>query len=177
VSFFNILRDIPRFGASRSDYYRQIETAVPGADFAGPTIKTTGNKVNIADGVPRWIKVTKTYADFAAAALTKDIEILSLPPNGVIHSVAYRHSAAFAGGSISALTISIGVPSGNTKYGAARNVLAAPNALNTLGGGGVEDNGASASIRAYAIATGDNLNTATAGSLDVWICYAVLPAS
>ncbi|HVU38090.1 MAG TPA: hypothetical protein VHC95_07125 [Opitutales bacterium] len=177
MSFLDTPRDLPQLGVTRADFYRQIENATPGADFAGPTIKVAGGAVNIADSVPRWIKVTKGYADFAAGATTNDIEVLLLPPNGVIQAVAYQHGAAFGGGGLSALTISVGVTGNATKYGAARDVVAAPNTLNTLGGGGTESNAASASIRAFASATGDNLNAATTGSIDIWICYAVLPSS
>lgn len=44
---------------------------------------------------PKWTKVTKSYADFSASAITNDIEIYSLLAGEVLHNVIIKHSSAF----------------------------------------------------------------------------------
>lgn len=131
----------------------------------------------VPDRVPRCVKVTKTFADFAFAGLTNDIEVFSLPAKGVIHTVAQKHTIAFSGGTIASYTTSVGISGNFTKYSAAFDVFQAtgdtvfrfdelPN---------MENFGAATSIRAQAVATGDNLDQAVAGSVDFYIFYSVLP--
>ena len=126
---------------------------------------------------PKWIKVTKTYSDFSTTALTNSIEILSLPANGVIHSIKLKHSTLFSGGIIATYTISVGIVGNLTKYITASNVKTAVGDLiqyisNTAG---TEGNAAVTSIKATAISTVDNLDNSVQGSVDIWILYSVLP--
>lgn len=128
---------------------------------------------------PQWTKVTKTFTDFATAGLTNDIEILSLPAKGVVHSVMIKHTAAFTGGLIATYTLSVGITGTLAKYVAASNVFQAPS--NTLSFPSVitpimENSGAVTSVRAAAISTVGNLNAATTGSVDFYILVSTLPA-
>lgn len=120
---------------------------------------------------PRWVKATRTYAQLAAAATTNDVEVYSLPAGGVIHAVKIKHSVAFSGGSISAYTVSVGITGNLTKYASAFNVFqaVADTTFQLSSSFGSEDHGAATSIRLAATATGDDLDQATQGSVDVWI--------
>lgn len=120
---------------------------------------------------PVWVKVTKTFGNLSAAALTNDIEVLSLAAKGVIHAVKIKHSAAFTGGAIAAYTVSVGIVGNLTKYAPAFDVFQAPGSTvmqisNLIG---TENQGAATSIRLAATSTGANLNAATSGSVDIWI--------
>jgi hypothetical protein len=122
-----------------------------------------------------WTKYTKTYANFSAAATTNDIELFSLPAGGVIHAVKIKHSTAFAGTSITAYTISVGITGTLAKYATAYNVFqAVAPATFQIGavpsiGIGSENHTTAVSIRAAATSTGANLSAATAGVVEIWV--------
>lgn len=127
--------------------------------------------VSAISTVPTWIKYTKTFAQLAAAATTNDIELLSLAAGGIIHAVKIKHSASFTGGAIAAYTLSVGISGTLNKYAADFDVFQATGAtvqqLSTTVG--TENHTTAVSIRLAATSTGDNLDQAGAGSVDVWI--------
>ena len=134
--------------------------------------------INSAD----WVKVTKSYTDFATAALTNNVEIYSLPAKGVIHQVVMHHTAAFTGGLIATYTLSVGIAGTLTKYVAASNVFQAAGNTIIFPAASVmplsatpENMGSATSIRAAAISTVGNLNAATAGSVDIYLLVSLLP--
>jgi hypothetical protein len=122
---------------------------------------------------PSWVKRTVAFDDLAAASPTNDIELYSLPAGGMIHAVKLKHSTAFAGGSLSAYVVSVGIAGDLDKYmsGGAFDVFQAVSgtAFQVNSVVGAENNGAAASIRISATATGDDLDAATAGVVDVWL--------
>jgi streptogramin lyase len=119
---------------------------------------------------PFWVKQTIGHAALSAAAIGNSVELFSLRAGGVIHAVKVKHSAAFTGGGISAYTLSVGVIGDLDRYSPAFDVFQAPgNTVQQVSGIiGTEDHGAAVSIRLAAISTGDNLDQATAGSVEVW---------
>ena len=149
-----------------------------------PKIYHTANPNLLINGsvsaIPQWIKVTKTYTDFAIAGLTNDIEIYSLPAKGVIHSVIIKHSILFTGGTISAYTVSTGITGTLAKYSTAFDIKQAvsdtvikmgiPAAVPSL-----ENYGSVKSIRGAAISTTGNLDEATQGSVDFYLLVSKLP--
>ncbi len=143
--------------------------------------KTVSQKTTpvIAGEVSRWIKVTKTYTDFATAGLTNDIEIYSLPAKSVIQGCVIKHTTLFSGGTIATYTASVGILGNLVKYAAAFNVLQAVS--NTTFGLGtaivptVEDFGAVKSIRGSVVSTVGLLNAATQGSVDFYLLVSTLP--
>jgi hypothetical protein len=119
---------------------------------------------------PKWTKVTKTYADFSDAFLTKNVSLLSLPAGGILHSAKIKHSTAFSGGTISTYTVEVTLSGVASTYPAAFDVFQAVGASTYqlseyfLGG---SHTGTSSVV---ATATADQLlNTATAGSVDIWL--------
>lgn len=131
----------------------------------------------VPDRVGRWAKFTKTFSDFSTAGLTNDVEVLSLPARGVIQKVVIKHTTAFSGGTIASYTVSVGISGNFTKYAAAFDVFQATGdttfGFNNLQN--MESFGAATSIRAQATATGDDLDQAAAGSVDIYVLYSVLP--
>lgn len=138
-----------------------------GSDGFVPTAQTN-------TALPLWVKYVKTYTDFSAAALTKDIELFQLPAKGVIHGVFINPTVAFTGGLIASFSLSVGNAGLLTKYSTAVSVftasLQAPQALM-----GVESMSIATSIRVAAISTVGTLDAATAGSADVYVLRSTLP--
>jgi hypothetical protein len=130
----------------------------------------------ITDGsVPVWVKITKTFTDFSAAALTSSINGYVLPAGGILHAVKVKHSASFTGGSISAYTVSVGISGNETKYAPVFDVFQATSATayllgSTLGG---ESHTATTNIVFQATSTGGNLDQASQGSVDIWLLVSV----
>lgn len=163
-----IAGDIPAVGAVMNMVYDAPNTRW---ELLNPASLTP------AASVLNWIKVTKTYTDFAAAATTNDIEIYSLPAKGIIHAAMLRQTTSFTGGAISAYTISIGVAGNLGQFLPDIDVFAAPpnTALGQTVTPKIEDFIATTSIRGAAISTDDDLDAATQGSVDFYLLISTLP--
>lgn len=149
-------------------------------DAATDTITITANLPVYA---PRWIKRSFTYEDFATAATTNEIELWQIPPGGMVHAAVIKHSTAFAGGSISAYDIRCGKPGGapgdDTNLLAAFNVFQAVSGTTFAYSTGTDSDppyplfmqnfGTSYSLSIYASCSGDDLDAATQGAVDVWL--------
>lgn len=125
----------------------------------------------------KWIKITKTYLDLAAASTTNSVLLYTLPAKSLIHGTVIKHSTAFSGSGITGYSVSLGISGNNVKYASPFNVYqsVASNtayASNTLG---IEDFGSPTSINIVATSTGANLSQASAGSVDVWLLVSTLP--
>jgi hypothetical protein len=131
----------------------------------------------IPSWLPRWTKYTVGHAALQAAALTNDIELLSLPAKGVLHAVHVKHSTPFSGAGITAYTVSVGLAGEPIYYSDAFDVLQAVGAavFDHNDGSFVESHGAATSVRIFAEATGANLDQSSAGSVDVWVLWSTLP--
>lgn len=168
-----------------------VETKVNGSVVNTNTTPTpTADAVPVADGagylalgwmIPpllRWTKYTVAATDFTAAAAAEDIELLSLPTREAIHAVVIKHTTAFSGGTLSALTLSVGISGDLTKYAAAFDAFQATGdtvfGFNELPD--MENFGAATSIRVEATATGDTLDNVGTGSADIWVLTSELPA-
>jgi len=125
-----------------------------------------------------WQSYTFTAAQLAAAALTNTVTLTALPAKTVVHAVVIKHSAAFGGGTIATYTVAVGITGNLAKYATAFDVFQAPGASKdqiSSGGADIESFTASANLLLTATATGGNLNTATTGSVTVWVLTSVLP--
>lgn len=114
-------------------------------------------------------KITKTYADFAAAATSFSLTGYSLPGSRGLFAVLIKHSVAFSGGSISALVIDVGITGDETRFINGFDVM---QAVSTTAQESVilfYYPGADTDIIIRARSTGDNLNALTAGSVDVYL--------
>lgn len=130
----------------------------------------------VSAGAGVWHTYQATYSDLAAAATSNDIELFSLPAGGVIHDLIVTHSTAFAGGSLSAYNVSVGVSGELDKYALAYDVFQAvgnqvADSSNALG---IENKVSSTSIRLAATSVGANLNSATQGVVVVYVRWSVI---
>lgn len=122
-------------------------------------------------------KITKGFADFSAAALTLDIEALLLGPKNAMHVIRIKHSDAFVGTGITALTLSVGLVGQLDKYLLPFDVFQAvgDTVQESVSLFAIESDSGATSIRIAATAVGANLDQLSAGSVDVWIMKSVLP--
>lgn len=128
----------------------------------------------VVSKLPAWIKYTVGFAALSTAGLTNNIELFSLPAKVVIHAVIVNPTEAFTGGLISAYTLSVGIAGSLTKYCTAVSVFAAaPQAPQQFMG--MESVSGATSIKVAAVAVTGLLNTASAGSADIYVMTSVLP--
>ncbi len=122
-------------------------------------------------------KVTVGFASLTNAGLTQTINLISTAARTKSCGVSVKHTAAFTGGTVATLTVSVGDAAGSaTTYTAAFNIFQAPS--NTV----FQDTAelisatyAASTIQAFFTSTGGNLNTLTTGSVDFDVCTVVLP--
>ncbi len=133
-------------------------------------------------GIPAWIKVaTLTYADFATSGNSNTIPTgYSLPPRALIHSCQVIVTIPFSGGTLSNYTMDVksatfdyspivfSLITGFTDNSGAG--LSAPVSV-----GGYESLTTPTVISAIATSSGDTLDHATAGSVDIYLLVSVLP--
>lgn len=125
-----------------------------------------------------WNKYTIPYTSVQAGGTTNAVTVVSLTAKQMVCGLAEKHSTAFAGTSISGLTVTVGDSNGtSTTYSPF-----AFNVLQTVSNTAVVYNNvvgaasyAGGTIQANFTATGANLSALTAGSLDVWVCSTTLP--
>ncbi len=86
----------------------------------------TGLTVNSSGNLNRQVyKVTVTYAGFAAAALTGDKTIATLPAKTKIVGFYADTTVAFTGGGVTAASLTVGKSAGGVEYIATHDVLSA----------------------------------------------------
>jgi hypothetical protein len=128
-------------------------------------------------GALEWVKITKTYADFSAAALTNEINIYSLPANKYIHDVKLIPTTSFSGGEIGTYTLSVGVDLVPQAYFLAGNVYPGNKLVSTLRTPivGMQSTSVATDIKMTATSTVANLSSATAGVVDIYLLISTLP--
>lgn len=122
--------------------------------------------------VPTWVRVGSGlgFSKFQTAATTIALNLYSLPAGAVVHAHKIKHSTAFAGTSVTAVTLSVGISGTAAKYAPAfdvfQTVSGTATQLSTTAG--TESDSAATQITATMTATGANLSALTAGQVDVW---------
>lgn len=130
-----------------------------------------------AAAAPVWQKYTFAYSDLATAATSNSITLFSLGAKQVIHGVVVKHETAFAGGSLSAYDVSVGVTGDLERYSSDFDVFQAVGSSTAQASQDLspENFSTSTNILLSAVSVGDNLDQATAGSIDIWVAVATLP--
>jgi len=126
-------------------------------------------------------KYTRTFTDFSNAALSRDIVLATLTEKQAVCGVIIRPTTNFSGGSITSYRISVGIGTGSN----AGQVLASPFECGqgVLSSTGQESFGIMYlgdfvnpyPVYARALTVGGNLNTATNGSVDIYLFTLDLP--
>lgn len=165
--------------------YNEFTAGTPaGTDiilFADPVTgaleKVTIDGLTAGVGLIMRTKITKTFTDFSAAGLTSPAidSGFTLPAGGLIHDIQINPTIIFSGGSISGYSISIGIVGNNTKWITTKSIGAGSSPTKTVtSASSLHSMSASVSVVLTALSVGANLNTATAGQVDIWIYYSVL---
>ncbi len=127
-------------------------------------------------GIPSWVKYTLSYSDFSTAGTSNSITLHSLIAKQVVHAIIIKHTTAFSGGSISSYKVKVGVSGNTNKYATEFDVF--QTVTDTTGETymllKMEDFGGAVNLLATATAS-HNLDTATAGSVDIWVFKTTLP--
>lgn len=153
------------------------------------TYATTGNPY------PVWTKCTVTNSSTnlvvsgtgctsatiaKAAALTQNIVLLALPANGYVHNFRIKTSTAFAGtttllgGLGTASSPNLFLVSAVTGYNL-KGAVAATNLSTALPIVGGSDTSAGVNVVLSLTSTVDNVTSISAGVVDVWVLWSVLP--
>lgn len=111
-----------------------------------------------------------------AASTSQDVTLFQLPARGVITGITIKHSAAFSGGGLTGMTVSVGDQSNATLYAPAFDVFQAVSDTAFADSGGFKSSTfAARDVFARFTSTGGNVVNATAGKVEVTSCYAVRP--
>lgn len=123
--------------------------------------------------VATWIKVgdALSYTTFQTAATSKSNTLFSLIAGGIISGIKIKHSTAFAGTLITAVTMEVGVVGITDEYSSpAFDVfqVVSATAFGLYNSVGSESATAATNILITARSTGANLSALSAGVVDVW---------
>lgn len=135
---------------------------------AAPAGASTNTNLN-----PCWQKFTIGEAALTDADTSEDETLFTCTQFCKLRGAVVKHSASFTGGTLSAMTVSVGTASAPTTYTAAFDIFQA------TGDTVFQDTdmlssatmaAAGHTVIAQFNSTGDNVVNATAGSVDIWVC-------
>jgi len=141
------------------------------------SVPMNNNFEKITTFAPFWQKHTIAYTDINTTTATFTATLYQLDPKEYVLGYTVKHSTAFAGGSVSTITVALGIAGNNDKHTTDFDVRQAV-------GDGVLDNTSLNLIESFANTTtiyarftssGANLDSLTAGSVDVWVLKNKLP--
>lgn len=164
---------------NRSELFRtgpEFAQIIPRADLLnrprklryGYTVDGGASAAAVNETAQSMIKVTLSYTDFQTASTTKTVTARTLPSNRTLFALIVKHSTAFAGGAISAITIDVGITTDTDKFIAAFDIFQAVSDSAQESALLLYYPAAATNITVKATATGANLSALTAGSLDVY---------
>lgn len=144
--------------------FRVIDPEIRTPPSSPPTFPTT-SQANVMFRE----KVTLTYTDFAVADTENDVTVFTLPIGGIVHGIIMNVTTAFGPNSYN---ISLGKTGNSTYY---RSLLdcEVTGDLYPMWEIRVNDWTITQEIRAFATSL-SNLNTANAGSINIYIYYSIL---
>ncbi len=178
-------------GASTDSLFDRADAVAPlfngttghkhtGADGDGAPIDLTTGVVGVLPAAHLqvgWDKYSIAASALSAASGATDIELFSLDAFGMVEAVVIKHTTAFAGASISDYTIDVGTSADFTRYVDGFDVDQTVAASAFEAGAfnlDIQSFTSSTSIRIRAIATGDDLDGASAGEFDVWVKRSIM---
>lgn len=109
------------------------------------------------------------------AASTSDITFVTLTSGKIIRGCHIKHSAAFTGGSLTGMTVSIGISGVVDLLCPALDVFASPSNTRHKEDPIIWPSEGSQAMIAHFACAGDNCSAATAGSLDIYLWVEDLP--
>lgn len=125
--------------------------------------------VTSSEGIslPRWVKFTKSFSDFAVANTINSINLYELAPAGIIHAVKIKHSESF---NISNYKIAVGIAGALDKYASYFDINQTPgDTIFQLSNGLFSENHANPTQILVTAKADSNLDTATSGQVSIWL--------
>lgn len=125
-----------------------------------------------------WTKYTIAETALTTSSTTEDETLFACPQFCKVEYVVVKHSAAFTGGSISAMTVSVGTTGTVDYYSQAHDIFQATGDTvfqDTNVFGSATMAAAGHNVIARFTAVGDDVVNATAGSVDIWVKVSILP--
>ena len=195
ISDLGVVADLMSPDTNSFDYARGVDAALGFAVNGTQVVGSDRKFQNLGFGSEtfHWYKVSLTYADFAAAALTGDYTFPnSIPDGSYVVDCVFQLTAEFSGGGVTAATFAIG-DAGSATYS---NWLPATNVFTGAGTGykatNVTDRGTrlydatnkalrqpvftgARQFKARITTTTANTNALTAGAVTVWVGFIKLP--
>lgn len=137
----------------------------------------TDTWTSFSQGVEFWFKYTLPETALTAAATTESIALFTTDTNTSICGTRIKHSAAFTGGGLTAMVVSVGVSGSEGLFSQPFDIFQAPGngVFQTTNVQDMSTVGATASVLATFDSVGANVNAATAGSVSIWICSVDMP--
>lgn len=137
----------------------------------GPTTSAA-----LAASIDIWNKVSLPYTAFQTASTTSTVTAATLPALYMLNGLVIKHSIAFSGGSISDVTMGIGISTDHGKFINSFDVLqsVSDTAFDYIFDPFIGSFANPTSIQLTATSTSANLSSLSAGSVDVYYRYAPL---
>lgn len=162
---------------TKADLTTYVEGLKPRADLiVADQLLIVGDTIGLAAHVPFWRKFNKVFGDFSTAGTTSaDVTLVSIGAGGVVEAIKVITKTAFVGGSVSACNLSVGFSSSDPDdYINDQSVFT----VTTATGGEYSTvdflaENASTAIICQLKTVSANIDQLTAGSVDVWIKYAI----
>ncbi len=136
----------------------------------------SGELSGILSHLPRCKTFRVVESELTAAAATEDITLFQLPARGVMTGVTIKHETPFTGGTLTGMTVAVGDSSDAAAYAPAFDIF------QTASDTAFSDSAVFKSttftardVLAQFSATGDTVQNATAGAVDITACFAVRP--
>ena len=136
----------------------------------------SGELSGILSHLPRCKTYQVVQSELTAAAATEDITLFQVPARGVMSGVTIKHETPFTGGTLTGMTVSVGDSSGATAYAPAFDIFqAASDTAFSDSAVFKSTTFAARDVLARFFATGDTVQNAAAGAVDITACFAVRP--
>ena len=143
-------------------------------------IRSARHNTNFAllkNRAPLWQKFSIGFASINTTTAAFTATLFNLEPLESIIGYIVKHSAAFAGGSVTAVDLAIGIAGDNLKHIDSFDVFqgATDTAFQTMNIIEMESFVNTTTVFARFTSTGSNLDSITAGNLDVYVLKNTLP--
>lgn len=122
---------------------------------------------------PKWQKTTIAETALTDGDTSQDIAVISLTQFEKVIAICIKHSASFTGGSLTAMSVSLGTAASPKGYAQPFDIFQVTGdevKADWTGFSSLTMASAGHSIVAQFVSTGDNVANATAGSVDIWVC-------